>query len=338
VPQALSVASEQVHFKFNVAFVQIQLATTIYGLNETQRSLAQLQDAASGLEKAVAALDEIAAHPQPPYPKSDIEQRANMARNTLRKQLERAMTSQKEYEEKNKEKLAAAMELRQAQLRHREEERQMALDQERERQAKIRREREEIAAEDHKRTVARVAEREEKLLGLELSGDSETGEKAKRKRKAPAKPSGENKVKGRPRKKKAGSDGEESEAEPLPRKKRRLTNRKANAKYKSAEIVVDSSDDEEMGYGSAGSQRRGDTPVSPVGTPGDDESEQMDVDNRGDGDDEGVNNRRPQTKRSRRGRILDESEEDDDADAGEGDAAGRAEGDTQMAGGDEDDE
>ncbi len=131
-----------------MAFVQIQLATTIYGLGEGQRSLEQLQDAAAGLEKAIVALDEIATHEQTPYPKQDVEQRANMARNTQRKQLERAMASQKEYEEKNKEKLAAALELRQAELRRREEERQKALDKERERQEKIRKEREEIAARD----------------------------------------------------------------------------------------------------------------------------------------------------------------------------------------------
>ncbi len=136
------------HFKFNVAFVQIQIATTIYSLNEAHRSLEQLQEAAAGLEQAIEALDEIAAHPQTPYPKHDIEQRANMARNTQRRQLEISIASQKEYEEKNKEKLAAALEQRQADLRRREEERQKALEKEQERKEKIRKEREEIAARD----------------------------------------------------------------------------------------------------------------------------------------------------------------------------------------------
>ncbi|CRK30302.1 hypothetical protein BN1708_000837 [Verticillium longisporum] len=70
--QALEAAPEQVHYKFNVAFVQIQLASTIYLLPETGRVLQQLVDAQEGLEAAITALDEIAAHPQTPYPKHDM--------------------------------------------------------------------------------------------------------------------------------------------------------------------------------------------------------------------------------------------------------------------------
>ncbi|KAL2753316.1 hypothetical protein ACRALDRAFT_1036001, partial [Sodiomyces alcalophilus JCM 7366] len=183
--RALEAAPEQVHYKFNVAFVQIQLASTIYQMPEASRTLSKLQDAADGLEAAIVALDEIAAHPQTPYPKHDVEQRANMARNTQRKQLERAITSQKEYEEKNKEKMQAALEKRQAELRRREEERERAMALERERQEKIRKEREAIAARD--REIARQrAEAERARLEAEMTTDSETGEKVKRKRKAAA--------------------------------------------------------------------------------------------------------------------------------------------------------
>ncbi|RSM10310.1 hypothetical protein CEP52_003657 [Fusarium oligoseptatum] len=83
--KALEVAPEQVHYKFNVAFVQIQLVTMIQGLPENKRSAEQLEKAAEGLEAAITSLDEIATHPQTPYPKHDVEQRANMARNTLPK-------------------------------------------------------------------------------------------------------------------------------------------------------------------------------------------------------------------------------------------------------------
>ncbi|KAK3369140.1 hypothetical protein B0T24DRAFT_556962 [Lasiosphaeria ovina] len=253
--KALVISPEQLHFKFNVAFAQIQLAMTIHGLNETQRTSAQLEDASEGLEAAIKALDEIAAANQPPYPKHDIEQRANMARNTQRKQLERALASQREYEEKNKEKLAAALKLRQAELRRREEEKRKVEELERERQEKIKKEREEIAARDRALAEQR-AEEERARADAEMTTDSETGDKIKRKRKtAPRSSAGEPKASksGRSsRRKKAaadtdggeGSGDDDREHRRPPKKKQRLTSRKDSNKYKSAEIVVDSSDEE----------------------------------------------------------------------------------------------
>ncbi|AEO68973.1 b82226fd-e270-43ea-a5dc-c95e10285ba7 [Thermothielavioides terrestris] len=260
--KALSVAPEQLHLKFNVAFVQIQLALTLHSMRDSERTSFQLEEAAEGLESAIKALDEIAASPSPPYPKHDIEQRANMARNTQRKQLERALASQREYEAKNKEKLAAALEQRQAELRRREEERRKAEEAERERQAKIRREREEIAARDRALAEQR-AEEERARLAAEMTTDSETGEKVKRKKKAArarerdsrsGEPSAGRGARGGRRRKKAGAaadtDGEDSAAggggeKRRPRKRQRLASRKESAKYKSAEIVVDSDEEDD---------------------------------------------------------------------------------------------
>ncbi|TLD33408.1 hypothetical protein PspLS_00564 [Pyricularia sp. CBS 133598] len=335
--KALNVAPEQVHFKFNVAFVQIQLATTIYGLSETQRSLEQLQDAATGLESAITALDELAAHPQTPYPKQDVEQRANMARNTQRKQLERAIASQKEYEEKNKEKLAAALELRQAELKRREEEKRKAAEAERERQEKIRKEREAIAARDRELAEARHREQQAKEEA-EMTTDGETGEKIKRKRKAAGGGGGGKSGESRgtkggrsSRKKKPTTDDEQSDVEDSeaeqrqPKKKRRLTQNKKvdNTKYKSAEIVVDSDEDEEEYDALDRAERKLDdsrlsTPDSDLGEPAggrqSDGEDLMDVDKSGGGDaddDDGAATSRP--KRSRRGgRVLDESDDEDE--------------------------
>ncbi|CCC13982.1 hypothetical protein SMACR_08103 [Sordaria macrospora] len=269
--KTLEVAPEQVHFKFNVAFVQIQLASFINGLPEHQRTSTQLEEAASGLESAITALDEIAASDHPPYPKHDIEQRANMARNTQRKQLERALASQREYESKNKEKLQVALEQRQAALKKKEEEIRRKEEEERERQEKIKREREEIAARDRKLAEQRLEE-ERQRQEAEMTTDSETGEKSKRQKmkKASSTPAkrergGEEKRerKGRAQKKKktsrrdrddddsdaSGSDAEEGGRKSRPPKKQRLTSRKTEptGKYKSAEIVVDSDESDEPG-------------------------------------------------------------------------------------------
>ncbi|KAI8634566.1 hypothetical protein F5Y19DRAFT_117150 [Xylariaceae sp. FL1651] len=313
--KALDVSPEQVHFKFNVAFVQIQLVQHIMNVPETQRTLVQLEEASNGLEAAIVALDEIAQHPQPPYPKVDVEQRANMARNTQRKQLGRQIESQKEYEEKNKEKIAAVIEKRQAEAKRREEERQQALAKEKERQEKIRKEREEMAARERERDEARQVEEE-----AELTTDEETGEKIKRKRKQ--KPRGESQTtKSRPQKKKArrGDDHDESEDESQPKKKRRLA-KKDNRQYKSAEIVVDSSDeagddDDALERAERAMENRS-SPLSDIddASKADAAEDRMDVDdtaNQDEDEDEEQTTTRATLKRSRRGRVLDDSDDED---------------------------
>ncbi|CAJ2509931.1 Uu.00g058310.m01.CDS01 [Anthostomella pinea] len=333
--RALESQPDHAHSKFNVAFVQIQLVQHIMNVPETQRTLVQLQDASDGLEAAIMVLDEIAASPDPPYPKADLEQRANMARNTQRKQLGRSIEAQKEYEEKNKEKLAAALEKRQAELKRREDERQKALAQEHERQEKIRKEREEILARDREVAEQRAAEERERLAA-ELTTDSETGEKVKRKRKA--KPRGEGQPRSRPQKKKAKRDDYESDEERQPKKKRRLAAKKDNKKYKSEEIVVDSSDeddDDDLDRAERGMEDH-DSPRSDAddaSRAGNDDVD-MDIDKTADQSENEDDEDEPTTtarapKRARRGRVLDDSDEDEDhdQDGGSPAAANGASGD-----------
>ncbi|KAI3338935.1 hypothetical protein F4824DRAFT_65190 [Ustulina deusta] len=316
--KALEVSSEQVHFKFNVAFVQIQLVQHIMNVPETQRTLVQLEEAMEGLEAAIVALDEIAQHPQPPYPKVDVEQRANMARNTQRKQLGRQIESQKEYEEKNKEKIAAVLERRQAEAKRREEQRQQALAKEKERQEKIRKEREEMAAKERVRDKARQAEEE-----AELTTDEGTGEKVKRKRKP--KPRAEDQAKSRSQKKKVKRDEEEeSDDESQPKKKRKLA-RKDNKQYKSAEIVVDSSDegddddDDALERAERAIENRS-SPLSDIDAASktDGAEGHMDIDETANQDEEEEEQAATRTtsKRARRGRVLDDSDEDDEEGVG----------------------
>ncbi|PTB67420.1 TPR-like protein [Trichoderma citrinoviride] len=331
--KALEVAPDQIHYQFNVAFVQIQLVTMIQGLPENRRTAEQLEDASQGLEAAIESLDKIAAHPQTPYPKHDVEQRANMARNTLRKQLERALGKQKEWEEKNKEKIQAAKELREAELRKREEERQAALEKERERQEKIRKEREAIAARDRLLAEKR-AEEERARMEAEMTTDSETGEKVKRKRKpAPRAPAGEGKPKRSKKKKAAADEDEGSEEESHTKKRRRLTKRESS-KFKSAEIVVDSDeeandDDEDALERAERNLERDETPLSEANE--DVADDKMDAAN--DDEDDDVDAPRTQPKR-RRGRVIAESDDEDE----EGAEPSAKAADDGAAAGDEDDE
>ncbi|KAF7558669.1 hypothetical protein G7046_g5494 [Stylonectria norvegica] len=316
--KALEVAPEQVHYKFNVAFVQIQLVTAIQGASENKRSSEQLEKAAEGLESAITSLDEIAAHPQTPYPKHDIEQRANMARNTLRKQLERAIGKQKEWEEKNKEKIQAAKQQREQELKRREEEREKILEIERLRQDKIKKERETIAARDRLLAEQR-AEEERARMDAEMTTDSETGDKVKRKRKTAPRASGEAKPKKLTRRKKTDRDDDESEEETHTKKRRRLT-KKESSKFKSAEIVVDSDEDDNEDFDALDRAEknidREETPLSEVDEKAvSDDNMEVDADE-GQGadndDEEEVPAPRQQAKRARRGRVIDSDEEDED--------------------------
>ncbi|KAK0629748.1 hypothetical protein B0T17DRAFT_555889 [Bombardia bombarda] len=336
--KTVEIAPEQVHFKFNVAFVQIQLATTVLALSESQRTSFLLQETIEGIEQAISALNQIAKSDQPPYPRHDIEQRSFMASNTQHKQLCRALDKQKEYEEKNKEKFAAAMEQRQAELRRREELKRRAEEEERKRQEQIKKDREAIAARDRALAEQR-AEEERARADAEMTTDSETGEKTRRKKRtASAKTGGgggESKSKSRQRRKKnVDTDGEESgeEQERRPKKKQRLTSRKESAKFKSAEIVVDSDEDNQLERAKRALERENANSPGSDDHGRDDASDRMNMDNEdaggaGDDDDEdesGTVARRSQPKRSRRGRIVEESEEEGDEEEGDEPAAKRS--------------
>ena len=303
--RALELAPEQIHFKFNIAFVQIQLAQLMYTLPDSQRTLIEVEAAANGLDQAIESFSEIAKAKNPPYPRHDIEQRANMGRNTMRRQLERAVQQQREYEETNKAKLAQARELREAELKRREDERRAA-------EEAVRAEKERLARERHRLLEAsrelaeKRAEEERRREEAEWTVDSE-GERVKRRRKG----------KGGGKRKKKGEDVTEDDASEVDgsrqggsgrkkaraksttdsnagdasgdekraptRKKRRLA-RKPEKQMKSSELVIDSDSEGDGGLGPAATDADGgkggafdpdaDTDVE-MGDADDDEGEQV---------------------------------------------------------------
>jgi len=267
--RALEIAPEQVHFQFNVAFVQIQVAQMIYTLLDSQRTLQDVQSASDGLDEAIDSLTMIAQSKNPPYPKHDIEQRANMGRNTMRRQLERAIQGQREYENKNAEKLQQARDIREAEMRKRDEERRKAEDAALEEKKKIAEERHAMLEVSRKLAEAK-SEEERRKEETEYTEDEETGERVKRKKK---KASGGG---GGKRKKRGedsdtdgdGTDGETtrrkarrksttensalatSDEERAPKKRRKLQRRgavKDRTKFKSSEIVVETDSEDEEG-------------------------------------------------------------------------------------------
>ncbi|KAF2093928.1 putative RNA polymerase II transcription elongation factor [Rhizodiscina lignyota] len=255
--RALEVAPDQIHFRFNVAFVQFQISQTMVNIPESQRTVEDVQAALDGLTASIDSLIAIAKSPNPPFPRGDIEQRANMGRNTIRRQLERALQAQKEYEEKNASRLEQARQLREAEIRKREEEKKRLEEEAEEARKKILEERTRMQERDRELAEQR-ADEEKARVDAEMTTDSETGERRKRTKKKAAK-----------RKKKGeetgdeddGVEGEEGRRRGTPgtgdedgerrKKKRRRLERKSekaskkSSKYKSADFIEDSDEEDD---------------------------------------------------------------------------------------------
>ncbi|KAK5000630.1 protein required for normal CLN1 and CLN2 G1 cyclin expression [Elasticomyces elasticus] len=326
--RALEAAPDQVHFRFNVAFVQIQIAQLIYTLPEGNRTLPDVETASQGLDEAIETFSAIAKGPNPPFPRSDIEQRANMGRNTMRKQLERAVQSQREYEQKNASRLESARQQREAALRRREEERKELETREIERRQKIKEERERIAEEDRK-LADRLQEEAKAREEADYTTDEETGEKKKKEKRKKA-AGGKRKKKGtedtdtegeiavdaldgegarKSRQRSAAtsttpaSDGEDR---PKKKKRRKLERKSKGAdKFKSAETVVDSDTDEDAVVVMNGNARLAEKVRRATETEGGDDNEDD------DGEDADATVVRPRKKPPR---VIDDNEDEDDDD------------------------
>ncbi|KAK7203647.1 hypothetical protein BZA70DRAFT_71265 [Myxozyma melibiosi] len=110
--RALALSPSNLALKFNIAFCHFQLAEVLRRVNINDRKVSAIETAIEGLERAITILTELAGEKNPPYPAAEIQQRATMGQNTTRRQLERLLNEQKEYEEKSEAKLEAARKAR----------------------------------------------------------------------------------------------------------------------------------------------------------------------------------------------------------------------------------
>lgn len=332
LPAGDEAAAGRVNFRFNVAFVQIQLAQLLIGLPEAQRTLADVEAAAQGLDEAIETFTDIAKGPNPPFPRGDLDARANMGRNTMKRQVAAAVERQAEYERVNARRLEEAKRRREEEMRGREEERRRAAEAAEEHRRKVREERERMAEEDRALIQSRLEE-ERAREEAEWTEDPDTGERRKKEKKS----SGHRQRRGGKRKKRgvddgeSGTDGDAGRKSPATsgtpiattgdedeagtgqrqRKKRKLERRgqaqKASGKYKSAETVEDSSDGEDTDMRAAASGAWTSKEETPAGV--DEEEEEM-----------------AKPSGARRKRILDEDEEEEEVEEGDLDVAGVDEG------------
>jgi RNA polymerase-associated protein CTR9 len=325
---ALSVSPSQVHFKFNIAYVQFQIAQLVTtSLEKDQKSVEEVENAIEGLDAAIESFSEIAKSPNPPFPRNDLEQRANMGRNTLRRQIERVLRDQKEYEQTNATKLAAAREAREAAIQEQEQKKRKAAEEAEKERQKILEERLKMQERDRELAEKRI-EQQRRLEEENMTTDSETGAKKKRvkrkggkrkKKDADSDTDGDGSVDGARSRGRSVVTGDEAEAgEPKRKKKRKLERKstataKAQSKFKSAEFVGDSDDDDDAAPAP--------TSENGVATP---DSTMVDAE-----DDAPAS--RPRKKVTR---VID----DDDEDEGEGDISMHDSAPTPAVGGDDDEE
>jgi RNA polymerase-associated protein CTR9 len=256
--RALDASKNQIHFKFNVAYVQFQIAQLVTAnLEKEQKTVQDVEEALKGLDAAIETFTEIAKSPNPPFPRNDLEQRANMGRNTVRRQIERVLRDQKDYEQANADKLTRAKQIREENFKKQEEAKRIEAEKKEEERLKLLEDRKKMQQRDRELAEKRVAE-ERRQAEEDLTTDSETGAKKKRvkrkggkrkKKDADSDTEAEGSVDGVRSRARSAVTGDEGETgEPKRKKKRKLERKitsKAQSKFKSAEFVGDSDDDED---------------------------------------------------------------------------------------------
>ena len=318
--RALTASRNAIPFKFNVAFVRLQIAQLLIALDKSKRSAKDLRDGLEGLDEAVRVFDEVARSAKPPFPRGDIEQRAVMIRNTMRKQVERALEEQTEFEEANASRLAEGKARLEKEKQAREERERERVEREEEQRRKIMEERKRMQEADAELAQQR-AEEERRRAHEQMTTDEETGERKKRvikkkgtastrRRRENADTSGTD-VDASSR---AGTPGADAgDGEPKRKKKRRLAERKAKpekpSKFKSAEFINSEDEDEDETAApvtTAGEEANGDVPTPPgaeADSPLPDMDDLPDVDEE---EDDAVG----QARQRRPGRVVEDEDEE----------------------------
>ncbi|ODV58726.1 Ctr9p, partial [Ascoidea rubescens DSM 1968] len=94
--------------KFNIAFIQFQIADFIRKLAPSRRTADELQSALSDLEEGISTLSQLAREPNPPFSPDNLNQRATMGKNTIKVQVQNELNKQLSYEKEFKEKFEEA--------------------------------------------------------------------------------------------------------------------------------------------------------------------------------------------------------------------------------------
>lgn len=172
--KALEEHDDNLALRFNVVYIQFQIADIVRRLTPEKRTLADIEFALEGLNAAVESLRCLAKAERPPYAPAELERRAEMGETSLRGQLERAINAQKEFEAEARSKFEEAQRLRMEEQRRTE-----ALERERAaRQAELERK----LAEERETLLAQTRALEEERAGRRQRELEQERKKPERKR------------------------------------------------------------------------------------------------------------------------------------------------------------
>lgn len=201
----------QASLRFNIAYVQFQIADFVTKTAVEQRNVEDVKRAIDDLNEAVETLNSLSSEDEahPPYPKAELKARANLG-STLANILNGCLEETNEYINKVEDKLAAAVKMR-------KEEAAQRLQEEQDRISKQKAADEELAKERAKLQEQAQQWVEESRAFVEEDKDDQLFEEegAKEKANGKKKPAKKGK-KGKKKKKDFIDDSEEEQAPPTP--------------------------------------------------------------------------------------------------------------------------
>lgn len=203
----------QASLRFNIAYVQFQIAEFITKIAVEQRNVDDIKRAIEGLNEAIETLNSLASDDEahPPYPKLELKSRANLGTTTLANRLNTCLEETEEYINKVENKLAEAKRLRQEEAAKRLEEEQNRILRQKQAEEELAKERaklQEQAQQWVEESRAFVEEdKDDQLFEAESAKDKESGKK---------KPAKKGKKGKKTKKKNFIDDSEEEQAPPTP--------------------------------------------------------------------------------------------------------------------------
>lgn len=214
-------------YKFNITYIQYQLADFVRKLPVSKRNMTDLEDCIKGLEDSIVVLNAMADSKDghPPYPAEDLKLRA-VAGGNLLKQLEKALEEQKQHEQGFEARFKEARRLKEEEEFAKQQEELKKKEELNKIEEKLIAERKELEQQQAEWNLTRLEE--EKQMQDNFENPSEPKEKKKR-----------------GRKKKSEGDDDEEEYGSLKKKKKdnKPTQKKSSL---SKEFIADS--DEEAEY------------------------------------------------------------------------------------------
>lgn len=168
-------------YKFNITYIQYQLADFIRKQPASKRSMLDLEQCIKGLEDAITVLNAMAENQNvhPPYPADDLKLRASVG-GTLLKQLEKALDEQKKHEHGFEARFKEAQRLKEEEERIKREMELKELEKRKEIEGKLVAERKELEQQQSEWNLLRLEEEKDMQENVE---NTEPKEKKKRGRK-----------------------------------------------------------------------------------------------------------------------------------------------------------